>query len=202
MVSIGVLALQGNFAKHLAILSQLNVVTREVRKPDDLHGLSGLIIPGGESSTLLKLMAPLQFLDHIRVFYDQGGAIFGTCAGLILLAKNVSPVQKSLGFLNISVSRNAYGRQCDSFVGEGKLDSSLGATSLNMVFIRAPKISRIDANVEVLARCNDEISAVRQGRVIGAAFHPEMGNDTRLHDYFLRVACGANLKPTFQAERV
>jgi pyridoxal 5'-phosphate synthase pdxT subunit len=186
---IGVLALQGNFGQHHALLSSQNVCSRFVKTPDDLKGLSGLIIPGGESSALLTLMAPFNFLQHIRHFYDGGGAIFGTCAGLILLAKQVSPVQNSLGLLDVEVQRNAYGRQRESFVAEGSLVFSDKTIAMPMVFIRAPKILAVSPDVRIIGRYQQDITCVHQGRLLGATFHPEMSQNAYLHHYFVDHVC-------------
>jgi len=186
---IGVLALQGNFAQHHTLLSSQNVCSRFVKTPDDLKGLSGLIIPGGESSALLTLMAPLNFLQHILNFHDGGGAIFGTCAGLILLAKQVSPVQNSLGLLDIEVQRNAYGRQRESFVAEGAFTAFDNAIPMPMVFIRAPKILTVSPDVRIIGRCHQDITCVQQGRLLGATFHAEMSRTSHLHHYFVDHLC-------------
>jgi pyridoxal 5'-phosphate synthase pdxT subunit len=181
---IGILALQGNFAQHAGALDALCVPWRYVRKPSELADLQGLIIPGGESTALLKLMRPLNWLCAIRDFHANGGAIFGTCAGVILLAKRVSPHQESVGLLDIKVSRNAYGRQIDSFVAQGTLSFSQ-QTPMPFVFIRAPKILSVDSSVKVLAIHNGEPVMVAQGNVLASTFHPEMSSDHRVHEYFV-----------------
>jgi 5'-phosphate synthase pdxT subunit len=185
---IGVLALQGNYTAHGAMLTHVGASWREVRKPAELEGLAGLIIPGGESSALLKLMTPFNWLDAIHKFHDQGGALLGTCAGLILLAKTVTPEQTSLGLLDITVERNAYGRQIDSFVGQGDItDSALGEGTLELVFIRAPKITAVGPDVNVLATYKKAPMLIQQGRVMACSFHPEMTQDTRVHQVFQSI---------------
>jgi pyridoxal 5'-phosphate synthase pdxT subunit len=185
---VGVLALQGDFALHLAALARLGVPAREVRTPRDLEGLRALVLPGGESTTMLTLMAGTGMEAAVREFYHGGGAVFGTCAGLILLARRVSgPEQRSLGLLDGDVERNAYGRQRDSF--ETALDFGNG-TPLRGVFIRAPRLVRIGPGVEVLARVGDDPVLVREGRLLAATFHPELTEDTRIHRYFLEEVAG------------
>jgi pyridoxal 5'-phosphate synthase pdxT subunit len=183
---IGVLALQGDFARHVAALESLRVRVTEVRTPEDLEGLSGLVLPGGESTAMLKLMEGTGMEAAIRKFHGEGGALFGTCAGLILLASHVTdPDQRSLDLLDVDVERNAYGRQRDSF--EANLEASIGKESAPVrgVFIRAPRMTRLGPQVEVLARAEEEPVLVRQGRILAATFHPEMTPDLRIHRYFV-----------------
>ncbi len=182
---IGVLALQGDFERHLKALERLGVRATEIREPEDLHGLTGLVLPGGESTAMLKLMEGTGMEDAIRAFHEQGGALFGTCAGLILIADRVSdPSQRSLHLLDVDVDRNAYGRQRDSF--EADVETSIGKEEpLRAVFIRAPKVTRQGPDVEVLARANGDPVLLRQGRVLAATFHPEMTQDLRVHRYFV-----------------
>jgi len=182
---IGVLALQGDFERHLEALKHLGVTATEVRVPDDLTGLTGLVLPGGESTTMLKLMEGTGMEAAIRSFHEQGGALFGTCAGLILIADHVTdPSQRSLQLLDVDVERNAYGRQADSF--EADVETSIGKDEpLRAVFIRAPRVTRQGPEVQVLARANGDPVLVRQGRVLGATFHPEMTQDLRVHRYFV-----------------
>lgn len=185
-VAVGVLALQGDVDLHCAALSGLNADVRVVRKPDQLSGLSALVMPGGESTALLRLMEPLNWLSAIEAFHQSGGALFGTCAGLILLARSVAPTQASLGLLDIHVDRNAYGRQLDSHVVSGWCDVIISPSqSCEMVFIRAPKISHCASGVHVLATCHESPVMVQQGRVIGACFHPEMSASTDVYRYIL-----------------
>jgi pyridoxal 5'-phosphate synthase pdxT subunit len=181
---IGVLALQGDFERHLAAFRELDVPATEVRVPEDLQGLSGLVLPGGESTAMLKLMEGTGMEDAIRSFHERGGALFGTCAGLILIADRVTqPEQRSLHLLDVDVERNAYGRQADSF--EADLKTSIDQEPLRGVFIRAPRMTRHGASVEVLARADGEAVLVRQGNVLAATFHPEMTADLRVHRYFV-----------------
>jgi pyridoxal 5'-phosphate synthase pdxT subunit len=179
----GVLALQGDYAAHAEALRSPGAAVREVRHTADLGGLAGLVIPGGESSTLLHLMRDEPWFDALRAFHDAGGRLFGTCAGAILLAREVlSPSQPSLGLLDASVERNAFGRQVDSF--ETSLDVPALGGSLEAVFIRAPRFRALGPGVEVLARLGSEPVLVRQGRVLAATFHPELAGDPRLHALF------------------
>jgi 5'-phosphate synthase pdxT subunit len=187
MPRIGILALQGDFEAHGRALSSMGVDWQLVKMPAQLDEVDGLIIPGGESTTLLKLMAPIAMRPALESFYEQERPIFGTCAGLILLAQETtSPVQESLGFIDIAAERNAYGRQIDSFVGNGTpLVEALKPAPLEMVFIRAPKIARCGKAVTPLASCQDEVVLARQGHVLVASFHPELTADHRIHRYFL-----------------
>jgi 5'-phosphate synthase pdxT subunit len=179
-MTIGVLALQGDFDAHRRRLEELGAKVVLVKKPEQLDGIDGLVIPGGESGTFLKLLgddgfAKLKEFVHVK-------PTFGTCAGAILLATEVeNPKQAGLGALDIRIRRNAYGRQIDSSIREGRL----GDSPLEMVFIRAPKIERVGPNVEVLATENSDPVAVRQGKVMAATFHPELSDDTRVHQAFL-----------------
>ena len=187
MPRVGILALQGDFAMHGKALDELGVEWALVKTPKELVHVQGLIIPGGESTTLLKLMAAIELRPALEHFHAQGHPLFGTCAGLILLAQEtVRPTQDSLGFINIVAERNAYGRQIDSFVALGTpLVEDLGPEPLAMVFIRAPKIAALLPGVTPLASCKDEIVLARQGSVLVSSFHPELTNDRRVHQYFL-----------------
>ena len=188
MTCVGLLALQGDFAAHEKILAELGVASRLVKKPADLAAVQGLIIPGGESTALLKLMAPVAMRPALEQFHAQGRPIFGTCAGLILLAQDTLPLQESLGFIDIVAQRNAYGRQIDSFVASGTpLADDLGVEPLEMVFIRAPKIAQVNSGVTPLAECRGEVVLARQGSVLVSSFHPELTQDRRVHRYFLRM---------------
>ena len=188
MMCVGLLALQGDFAAHEKILAELGVESKLVKKPADLAGVQGLIIPGGESTTLLKLMAPVAMRPALEQFHAQGRPIFGTCAGLILLAQETQPHQESLGFIDIVARRNAYGRQIDSFVALGTpLTDDLSAEPLEMVFIRAPKIAQVNPGVTPLAECQGEVVLARQGSVLVSSFHPELTQDRRVHQYFLQM---------------
>ncbi len=187
MKRIGILSLQGDFEAHTAAFRQLGVETVGVRKPDALASIDGLVIPGGESSTLLELMAPWDFLGAIAAFHQRGGALFGTCAGLILLATQVEGTdQQRLGLLDVAVHRNGYGRQRQSFATQVAVPA-LGDAALDAVFIRAPRILRTGADVEVLATLDDQPVVVRQDRVLAASFHPELTPDTRLQAFFLTL---------------
>jgi pyridoxal 5'-phosphate synthase pdxT subunit len=180
---VGVLALQGDFAAHAALLQRLGERAREVRRIEELDGLGGLVLPGGESTTLLRLMGAEPWLESLRAFHAGGGALFGTCAGAILLARAVHPAQPSLGLLDAAVARNAYGRQAESF--EARLAAPAFGDGLPGVFIRAPRFTALGRDVEVLARLGDEPVLVRQGRVLAATFHPEIAGDDRVHRLFL-----------------
>ena len=187
MARIGVLALQGDFAAHAAVLDGVGVRAIEVRRAAELRELDGLVVPGGESTTLLNLMGDEPWFDALRDLHARGGAILGTCAGAILLAREVTgPTQPSLGLLDVTVQRNAFGRQIDSFETEIRLAND--PAPLPAVFIRAPRIVRAGAEVDVLARLDDEPVLVRQGRVLAATFHPELTGDRRLHAAFVTLA--------------
>ena len=183
---VGVLALQGDYEAHGQTLRALGASVREVRRCDDLAALAGIIIPGGESTTLLNLMADEPWFDALRAFHGRGGAIFGTCAGAILLARRVIPPQASLALLDAVIARNAYGRQADSFqasiAGEGD------AGPMDGLFIRAPRFRETGAGVSILGRLRGEAVAVRDGRVLAATFHPELTATTGLHRLFLDMA--------------
>ncbi len=186
-MKIGILAIQGDYEAHGRMLERLGVEPVYVRTPADLDGLRGLIIPGGESTTHLKILSEEGLLDAIRKFSADGGAFFGTCAGAILLAREVhNPDQPSLGFLDISVLRNGYGRQLASDVHLGA--SKLKKEPLEMVFIRAPIIDSVGPGVEVLAEDDGHPVLVEQGRVLAATFHPELTGDSTIHEHFLKMA--------------
>jgi pyridoxal 5'-phosphate synthase pdxT subunit len=184
--AVGVLALQGDFAAHARILRATPAVVREVRRCTDLDGLAALVLPGGESTAVLRLMAGEPWLDALHAFHARGGALLGTCAGIILLARAVDPPQPSAGLLDVSVARNAYGRQADSF--EAPVLATGLAPPFPGVFIRAPRILGVGPGVEVLARVGEAPVAVRQGRVMGITFHPELTGDERVHRRFLEIA--------------
>lgn len=180
------LGLQGDFAAHRRKLSELGVEAEVIRWPRDLEPLDGLIMPGGESTTLIKLIDEYGFADPLRQMAERGGTIYGTCAGLILLASEVhSPEQPSLGLIDIVAQRNAFGRQVESFVGQGRLTSG---EPLEMVFIRAPRILRAGPGVEVLASYDGEPVLVSQGHVMVGSFHPELSEGTTVHHLFLEKA--------------
>lgn len=187
MGRIGVLALQGDFEAHAKMLSGLGSEVVEVRRVAELSGLSGLVIPGGESTTLLNLMADEPWFDSLKRFEKDGGALMGTCAGAILLSRNVlNPPQESIGLLDATIVRNAFGRQVDSF--ETTLDApSLGGT-VEAAFIRAPRFEALGPKVEILAAYRGEPVLVREGRILAMSFHPELTRDAKLHAYFLTMA--------------
>lgn len=195
-MKIGVLALQGDFSEHIQILRRLGAEALEVRLPEDLEGLDGLIIPGGESTTIGKLATTYGFMEPLRRFAAHK-AIWGTCAGMIFMAKDIGLDQPLLGIMDIVVQRNAFGRQVDSF--ETELDVSALQNGrpepFPAVFIRAPILVDTDqeAGVEVLARLEDGTPvAARQGHWLVTSFHPELSGDSRFHRYFLRMAEGSN----------
>jgi pyridoxal 5'-phosphate synthase pdxT subunit len=173
-LKIGVLAVQGNFREHAAVLRRLGVEQVEVRKPDQLEGLDGLIVPGGESTTFMRLMRLYGLDAALREF---AGPVLGTCAGMIVLDR------EHLGLVDLSVRRNAYGRQVASF--EADLDLSGEDEPLRGVFIRAPRVGKVGPDVEVLAELDDEPVLLRDGRFLVASFHPELTEDTRVHERFL-----------------
>jgi 5'-phosphate synthase pdxT subunit len=191
-MTIGVLAIQGDFDAHRRRLEQLGAEVVLVKKPAQLDSVDALVIPGGESTTFLKFLEKGGFLEKLREFVRAKPA-FGTCAGAILLASEVEdPPQTSLGALDIRVRRNAYGRQVDSFIGAG--ETQLPGGPLEMVFIRAPKIERVGPNVEILAREKNDPVLVRQGNIMAATFHPELSEDTRVHAEFLRLVRNGRAK--------
>lgn len=186
-MKIGILAVQGDFAAHAAMLRQLGAQTVEVRTVTDLEGCDGLILPGGESTTQLQFLEEEGLYDAIRKFSAQGGAIFGTCAGAILLAKQVkNPAQDSLKLLDMTILRNGYGRQLASDVFFGS--STLKKEPLEMVFIRGPIIEKVAPGVDVLAKHEGKPALVQKGKTLAATFHPELSDDTTVHEHFLKLA--------------
>ena len=184
-MKVGVLAIQGDYEAHKAVLERLGAEVVLVRKPEQLDSIEAIVIPGGESSTFLNFLAEHGFLEKLRDFVSTKPT-FGTCAGAILLAKEVeNPPQQSLGALDIRIRRNAYGRQIDSSIREAR--TKLGGKPLEMVFIRAPKITGTGKDVEVLATEDGDPVLVRQGKIMAATFHPELSNDSRVHEEFLRL---------------
>ena len=190
-MKIGVLALQGAFAEHIVILRNLEVDTTPVRLPHQLVGLDGLIIPGGESTSITKLMLSYDLMREIGNLAKNGLPILGTCAGMIVLAKELLDDSiQPLAVMDIKVRRNAFGRQRDSFETELSIPV-LGEKPFPGVFIRAPLIEQVNSEVEILARlADDTIVAVRQGKLLACAFHPELTGDLRLHKYFLNIVAG------------
>lgn len=186
MSNIGVLALQGDFQEHIAMLHRLGVEATPVRLPQQLKGLDGLIIPGGESTTIAKLMTEHRMREQIQELRSEGLSLFGTCAGMILLARRVTGLDlEPLGALDIEVRRNAFGRQVDSFETDLPIPA-LGSDPFPAVFIRAPRIERIGNGVQCLAWLEDGTPVTaREGHSLVCAFHPELTEDTRFHQYFL-----------------
>lgn len=186
-MTIGVLALQGDFDAHRKRLEELGARVVLVKKPQQLDEIDGLVIPGGESSTLLKLLGQSGF-EKLKEFV-RAKPTFGTCAGAILLANDVeNPKQASLGALDITIRRNAYGRQVDSSIREGEFQNR----PIEMVFIRAPKIERVGDRVEVIAREGNDPVLVRQNKTLAATFHPELSEDHRIHEFFLDLVSRGN----------
>jgi pyridoxal 5'-phosphate synthase pdxT subunit len=184
-MNIGVLAIQGDYEAHKARLQQLGAEVTLVRKPEQLDAIDAIVIPGGESTTFLNFLEEHGFLEKLRDFV-RAKPTFGTCAGAILLAKEVeNPPQVSLGALDIRVQRNAYGRQIHSSIREG--NTKIGDAPLEMVFIRAPKIVATGKGVEVLATESGDPVLVRQGKIMASTFHPELSGDTRVHQEFLKL---------------
>lgn len=182
---LGVLALQGAFDVHAKRLQELGAKARLIRKPEELDALDGLVLPGGESTTFLKHLERAGFYDALDSFV-RTKPVFGTCAGCILLAKGVvNPPQRSFGVLDIDVERNAYGRQNDSVILAA--ETVLPGGPMEMVFIRAPRISRTGPEVEVLALRDKDPVLIRQGRILSATFHPELSEDRRVHELFLDI---------------
>jgi 5'-phosphate synthase pdxT subunit len=182
----GVLALQGGYAAHAAAFRDLGVETAEVRRVGELDGLAGLMIPGGESTTLINLMRDEPWFESLERFHATGGVVAGTCAGAILLAREVRPRQPSLGLLDAVVERNAFGRQVDSF--QARVEAPALGGTIDGVFIRAPRFRALFPEVEVLARYDGEPVVVRQGRVVAATFHPELTASRELHRYVVSLA--------------
>lgn len=192
-VTIGVLALQGDFAEHINVLRRLGVDAVEVRLPEQLHGLDGLIIPGGESTTMARLMERWALLEPIRERARRGMAVWGTCAGAILLAERTDDLDREgLRVMDIDIVRNAFGRQVDSFEADLAV-AELGPRPYHAIFIRAPLIRRVGPRAETLATLSDGTAvAARQERLLATAFHPELTDDRRFHEYFLSLATAAS----------
>ena len=192
-MEVGVLAIQGDFAEHIAVLGKLGVKAREVRLPEHLDSLDGLIVPGGESTTLSRLMTIYSLREPVTKMAELGHAVWGTCAGMIMLSREITendPVP--LGVIDIGVQRNAFGRQVDSF--EQSLNvCGLGPDPFHAIFIRAPLIIRVGEDVKVLSTLDGERPvAVQQGNLMATSFHPELTNDYRFHRHFLDLAVGKN----------
>jgi 5'-phosphate synthase pdxT subunit len=188
MTRIGVLALQGDFAEHISVLRRLGAEAREVRRPEELSGLDGLIIPGGESTTICRLMEEYGLAEPLRRLAQDSFPVWGTCAGMIVLARHASDLEwPTLDALDISVRRNAFGRQVDSFEADLSVPP-LGDAPFHGVFIRAPLVEEVGNAVEVLATLEDgRVVAVRQGQALATAFHPELTDDDRFHRYFMEL---------------
>jgi 5'-phosphate synthase pdxT subunit len=193
-MKIGILAVQGDFEAHAAMLARLGIDYVFVRTPRDLEGVDGVILPGGESTTQWKFLVEEGLDKALTEHASRGGAIFGTCAGAILLAREArNPEQPSLGLADISVIRNAYGRQLASDVRHGK--TSLSPEPVEMVFIRAPIIERVGPGVEVLATSEGQPVLIREGRILIATFHPELTSDAAVHRYFAGMISGHGASP-------
>ena len=194
-MKIGILAVQGDFAAHAAMLRELGAETVEVRTNEDLLQCDGLVLPGGESTTQLQFLQEEGLYDAIREFASDEKPIFGTCAGAILLANEVkNPKQDSLGLLDMTVLRNGYGRQIASDVVSGA--STLKREPLEMVFIRGPVFERVGSGVQVLAEYAGKPALVQRGNILASAFHPELTDDTTIHQYFLNMVSAGKQQPT------
>jgi pyridoxal 5'-phosphate synthase pdxT subunit len=191
---IGVLAIQGGFEAHLAMLRELGADVKEVRAPADLDGLDGLVIPGGESTTIVKGISSAGLEESIRAHLEAGGTVFGTCAGMIVCD------DAHLGLIDATARRNAFGRQLQSFEADLAVEG-LGDEPLRAVFIRAPWIERCGPGVEVLASYDGHPVAIREGGVLACAFHPELTDDPRLHALFMAMTTGARSRAHEEAER-
>jgi 5'-phosphate synthase pdxT subunit len=195
-VPIGILALQGAVRAHARILAGLGADVREVRRADDLTGLSGIVLPGGESTTMSRLLERNELFDPLHAALDDGMAALGTCAGMILLAAEVldgRPDQRSFAAIDLSVRRNAFGRQLDSFEADLDVAGLSDGTDrpVHAVFIRAPFVERVGDGVEVLARVDGHPVCARQGSILVTAFHPELSGDPRIHEAFLTSVAAA-----------
>jgi len=189
-VKVGVLALQGAVAEHIRMLSALNIEAVPIRLPSELANIDALVIPGGESTTISKLLSNYRLIEPIRKLAKQGLPMFGTCAGMILLAKKVTDLNSEpIGVMDIKVKRNAFGRQVDSFEADLTIPA-LGDETYHGVFIRAPVIEKVEPGVEVLCQFRNNAVAVKQGKVLACAFHPELTDDLRFHRYFLDLVTG------------
>lgn len=187
-ITIGVLALQGDFLEHLVVLKKLGVTAKEVRLPEDLKDIDGIILPGGESTTMVNLLNVFTLKSPLTEKIKKGLPVWGTCAGMILLAKKlVQEKPEPLGLMDITVSRNAFGRQIDSFSVPLKIEP-LGDKTLNATFIRAPLITNVGKDVEILAKLEDgTIVAAKEKNMLATSFHPELTDDTRVHEYLVSL---------------
>ncbi len=191
-MKIGVLALQGDFREHVQLLRSIGVEAVEVRKREELEGLDGLIIPGGESTTIGKIATEYGLIEPIRALVESGKPVWGTCAGMIVLSKDAGMRQPLIGAMDVKVKRNAFGRQVDSFEADldvpvlDKANNGAGHKPFHAIFIRAPFMESVGPGVEVLATLEDgTIVAARQGNLLATSFHPELTDDTRFHRYFI-----------------
>jgi 5'-phosphate synthase pdxT subunit len=192
MTTIGVLALQGDVREHLRALQRLGVGTMPVRRLEELDACDGLVIPGGESTTMAKLARTFELIEPLRIQIKAGLPCLGTCAGMILLAERIVDGiagQETFGGLDVTVRRNAFGRQVDSFEGDIAFEGLDGP--VHAVFIRAPWVERVGPDVQVLSRAGGHIVAVRQGRTLATSFHPEMTGDRRIHRLFVDIITGS-----------
>ena len=191
MAVIGVLALQGAFAEHIKMLSELGAECFEIRQPKDIERqFDGLVIPGGESTVMGKLLRELDIYDELKAMITKGLPVFGTCAGLILLAKKIDGEEPHLAVMDIEAKRNAYGRQLGSFAAKG----DFAGREIPMVFIRAPYIPKVYGETKVLSVTDGKITAARDRNMLACAFHPELSEDTTVHEYFLDMIRSANVK--------
>jgi len=186
MIKIGVLALQGAFREHIYSIKKCGADAIEIKFPLQLKEVDGLIIPGGESTAINKLINKYSFNFYLDDFHKSGKVIYGTCAGLILIAKKVADEDFGLGYIDIDVARNSYGRQIDSFEEYISIDFDK-KEKFKAIFIRAPKILRAGPDVDILSKIEDNIILARQNNVLASTFHPELGEDTRIHKYFLKM---------------
>ena len=188
-ITVGVLALQGDFREHINILKKMNIATREIRFPAQLDRIDGFIIPGGESTTINKLLDKYDFKEKLKRFAKSGKPLFGTCAGLIILACGIADEEGQTGLIDIDIERNAYGRQIESFEQNIRLNLNhkAGSREFNSIFIRAPRIIRTGKNVKVLGRYNEEVALAREKNILVCAFHPELTDDSRIHQYFITM---------------
>jgi|SRR5665647_1274676 len=186
MIKIGVLALQGAFREHIYAIKKCGADAVEIKFPDQLMDVDALIIPGGESSTINKLIKKYNFNFYLDEFHKSGKVIYGTCAGLILIAKKVTNEDFGLGYIDIDVARNSYGRQIDSFEEYISLDFDKDE-KFKAIFIRAPKILRAGPDVDILSKIKDNIILAKQDNVLVSTFHPELQDDMRIHKYFLKM---------------
>ena len=189
MLKIGVLAMQGAFREHIKVLKQLGVDTVEVRLKEQLSQIDGLIIPGGESTTIGKMLKRFDLMDTLKDMGKSGFPLFGTCAGMVMLSKHVEDGmsgQPLLDLMNVVTVRNAFGRQVESFEADLEIDG-LGDEPFHCIFIRAPFITKVLNSTKILSTFNDKIVAVKEGNMLATSFHPELTEDTRLHKYFINI---------------